>query len=200
MRTRTEANLNKKRRVDDRIKVARKILSLGSSVRDNINFIKAAGQSRATYGAAVDPFTVAQISALRAKYTQALWPNKYVACRTVGRLIVDKGEVEPGTNVVKNNSSTGLDKLKEDYTRAPKSIGKISIRLQGMLEDQGTISEGPCRNLDGRITHPPISQIIKDRLDTWINGVISFTTESKELDNKPGKIVLKIGATTKEWN
>eukprot|EP00972_Heterocapsa_arctica_P060598 8938823-Heterocapsa_arctica.AAC.1 len=63
--------------------------------------IKAAGQSRATYGAAVDPFTVAQINTLRGKSTQALWPKKYVACRTVGLLIVDKGEVEPGIHVIK---------------------------------------------------------------------------------------------------
>ncbi len=64
---------------------------MGLSVRDKVNIIKAAGQSRATYGAAVDPFTVAQINTLRGKYTQALWPKKYVACRTVGLLLVDKG-------------------------------------------------------------------------------------------------------------
>eukprot|EP00972_Heterocapsa_arctica_P001719 245462-Heterocapsa_arctica.AAC.1 len=40
--------------------------------------IKAAGQSRATYGAAVDPFSVAQINTLRGKYTQALWPKKQI--------------------------------------------------------------------------------------------------------------------------
>eukprot|EP00972_Heterocapsa_arctica_P078461 11572288-Heterocapsa_arctica.AAC.1 len=76
-------------------------MSLGLSVRDKVNIIKAAGQRKATYGAAVDPFTVARINTLRGKYTQALWPNKYVACRTVGLLIVDKGEVEPGVNVIK---------------------------------------------------------------------------------------------------
>eukprot|EP00972_Heterocapsa_arctica_P082017 12088636-Heterocapsa_arctica.AAC.1 len=65
--------------------------SLGLSVRDKTNIIKAAGQSRATYGAAVDPFTVAHINTLRGKYTHALWPNKYAACRTVGLLSVDKG-------------------------------------------------------------------------------------------------------------
>eukprot|EP00972_Heterocapsa_arctica_P069846 10318270-Heterocapsa_arctica.AAC.1 len=63
--------------------------------------IKAAGQSRATYGAAVDPFTVAQINTFRGKYTQALWPKKYVARRTVGLLLVDKREIEPGVNVIK---------------------------------------------------------------------------------------------------
>eukprot|EP00972_Heterocapsa_arctica_P063524 9376708-Heterocapsa_arctica.AAC.1 len=64
--------------------------------------IKAAGQSRATYGAAVDPFSVAQINTLRGKCAQALWPKKYVACRTVGLFSVDKGDVEPGVNVINN--------------------------------------------------------------------------------------------------
>eukprot|EP00972_Heterocapsa_arctica_P073861 10903681-Heterocapsa_arctica.AAC.1 len=65
LRTHTEASLNKNKRIDDTIKVVRKIQSLGLSVSDKINIIKAAGQSRATYGAAVDPFTVAQINTLR---------------------------------------------------------------------------------------------------------------------------------------
>eukprot|EP00972_Heterocapsa_arctica_P079995 11788603-Heterocapsa_arctica.AAC.1 len=52
LRTHTEASLNKKKRVDDTIKVVRKIQYLGSSARDKINIVKAAGQSRATYGAA----------------------------------------------------------------------------------------------------------------------------------------------------
>eukprot|EP00972_Heterocapsa_arctica_P032655 4810002-Heterocapsa_arctica.AAC.1 len=73
--THTEASLNKKKRVEDTVKVVKTIQSLGLPVRDNINVIKAAGQSRATYGAVVDPFTVAQINTLRGKYTQALWPN-----------------------------------------------------------------------------------------------------------------------------
>eukprot|EP00972_Heterocapsa_arctica_P032607 4801733-Heterocapsa_arctica.AAC.2 len=38
---------------------------------------------------------------LRGKYTQALWPKKYMTCRTTGLLLVDKGEVEPGINIVK---------------------------------------------------------------------------------------------------
>eukprot|EP00972_Heterocapsa_arctica_P052461 7717547-Heterocapsa_arctica.AAC.1 len=83
LRTHNEASLNKTKRVDDTVKVVKPIQSLGLSVRDNVNIIKAAGQSMATYGAAVDPFTVAQINTLRGKYTQALWPKKYVACRTI---------------------------------------------------------------------------------------------------------------------
>eukprot|EP00972_Heterocapsa_arctica_P025155 3705704-Heterocapsa_arctica.AAC.1 len=51
LRTHNEASLNKKRRVDDTVKVVKKIQSLGLSVRDKINMIKAAGQSRATDGA-----------------------------------------------------------------------------------------------------------------------------------------------------
>eukprot|EP00972_Heterocapsa_arctica_P096279 14204972-Heterocapsa_arctica.AAC.1 len=61
--------------VDDTVEVIKYIQSLGLSVRDKVTIIKAAGQSRATYEAAVDPFTVAQIKAHRGKYTQALWPN-----------------------------------------------------------------------------------------------------------------------------
>eukprot|EP00972_Heterocapsa_arctica_P105641 15563826-Heterocapsa_arctica.AAC.1 len=55
----------------------------------------------ATYGAAVDQFTQAEINTLRGRYTQAFWPKKYVACRTTGLLLVDKGEIEPGINIVK---------------------------------------------------------------------------------------------------
>ena len=85
--------------------MVKKIQSLGLSVRDKVNIIKTAGQSKATYGGAVDPFTVAQINTLRGKCTQALWPKKYVACRATGLLIVDKGEIEPGINVMDNNLS-----------------------------------------------------------------------------------------------
>eukprot|EP00972_Heterocapsa_arctica_P063618 9388851-Heterocapsa_arctica.AAC.1 len=70
-----DSSLNKQKRVDDTIKVVKKIQSLGLSVRDKVNIIRAAGQSRATYGAAVDPFTVAHINTLRGKCTQALWPK-----------------------------------------------------------------------------------------------------------------------------
>eukprot|EP00972_Heterocapsa_arctica_P060777 8964317-Heterocapsa_arctica.AAC.1 len=63
--THTEASLNKKKRSDGTIKVVTNIQYLGLSVRDKSNIIKAAGQSRATYGAAVDPFTVVQINTLR---------------------------------------------------------------------------------------------------------------------------------------
>eukprot|EP00972_Heterocapsa_arctica_P000564 83002-Heterocapsa_arctica.AAC.1 len=68
------------------------------SVRDKVTIIKTAGQSMAKYGAAVDRFTQAEINALRRRYAQALWPNKYVARRTTGLLLVDKGEIEPGIN------------------------------------------------------------------------------------------------------
>eukprot|EP00972_Heterocapsa_arctica_P104290 15372622-Heterocapsa_arctica.AAC.1 len=52
LRTHTEASLNNNTIIDDTIKVVKNIQSLGLSVRDKINIIKAAGQSRATYGAA----------------------------------------------------------------------------------------------------------------------------------------------------
>eukprot|EP00972_Heterocapsa_arctica_P031556 4647722-Heterocapsa_arctica.AAC.1 len=77
------------------------IQSLALSVKDEVNIIKTAGQSRATYGAASDPFTQAQINTLREKYTQALWPKKFMACRTTGLMLIDKGAIEPGVNVIK---------------------------------------------------------------------------------------------------
>eukprot|EP00972_Heterocapsa_arctica_P089306 13169637-Heterocapsa_arctica.AAC.1 len=40
--------------------------------------IKAAGQSRATYRAATDPFTQAEIKSLRTNFFEALWPKKYM--------------------------------------------------------------------------------------------------------------------------
>eukprot|EP00972_Heterocapsa_arctica_P095430 14073574-Heterocapsa_arctica.AAC.1 len=48
----TQASLNKAKRVDDTVKAVRQIQSLALSVKDKVNIIKAAGQSRATYGAA----------------------------------------------------------------------------------------------------------------------------------------------------
>eukprot|EP00972_Heterocapsa_arctica_P042691 6294325-Heterocapsa_arctica.AAC.1 len=101
LRDHNQKSINKQKRVDDTVCVVKKIQSLGLSVRDKVNIIKTAAQSKATYGAAVDPFTVAQINTLRAKYTQALWPKKYTACRTTGLLIVDQGELEPGINIIK---------------------------------------------------------------------------------------------------
>ena len=102
LRDHNEKSLNKHKRINDTVGVVKKIQSLGLSVRDKVNIIKTAGQSKATYGAAVDPFTVAQINTLRGKCTQALWPKQYVACRATGLLIVDKGEIELGINVMKN--------------------------------------------------------------------------------------------------
>eukprot|EP00972_Heterocapsa_arctica_P019695 2906296-Heterocapsa_arctica.AAC.1 len=116
LRTHNEASLNKTKRVDDTVNVVKKIQSLGLSVRDNLNIMKSAGQSRATYGAAADPFTVAQINTLRGKYTQALWPKTYVACRVVGLLLVDE-KLSRGSMALRKSWSTGLGKQKEDYTQ-----------------------------------------------------------------------------------
>eukprot|EP00972_Heterocapsa_arctica_P110906 16331936-Heterocapsa_arctica.AAC.1 len=52
LRSHTDSSLNKQKRVDDTIRVVKIIQSLGLSIRDKVNIIKAAGQSRATYGAA----------------------------------------------------------------------------------------------------------------------------------------------------
>eukprot|EP00972_Heterocapsa_arctica_P103543 15260608-Heterocapsa_arctica.AAC.1 len=75
LRTHTQASLNKAKRVDDTVTVVRKIQSFALLVKDKVNIIKTAGQSRATYGAAADPLTQAQINTLRGKYAQALWPK-----------------------------------------------------------------------------------------------------------------------------
>eukprot|EP00972_Heterocapsa_arctica_P040300 5937243-Heterocapsa_arctica.AAC.1 len=64
-RTHTQASLNKGKRVADTVKVVRKVQSLALSVRDKVTIIKTAGQSVATYGAAVDQFTQAEINTLR---------------------------------------------------------------------------------------------------------------------------------------
>ena len=91
LRMHTEASLNKPKIINDTVKVVKKIQSLGLPIREKVTIIKTAGQTKATYGAAVDPFTIAQLNTLRVKYAQALWPNKFTACRLTGFLIVDKG-------------------------------------------------------------------------------------------------------------
>eukprot|EP00972_Heterocapsa_arctica_P098099 14473442-Heterocapsa_arctica.AAC.1 len=59
------------------------------------------GQSKATYGAAVDPFTMSEIDAVRGRFHQALWPDKYISCKATSLLIVDKGELHYGVAIVK---------------------------------------------------------------------------------------------------
>eukprot|EP00972_Heterocapsa_arctica_P076798 11327215-Heterocapsa_arctica.AAC.1 len=79
--THTQASLNETKSVGT-VKVVREVQSLALSVKDKVTIIKTAGQSKAIYGAAVDQFAQAEINTLRGRYTQALWPNKYTACRT----------------------------------------------------------------------------------------------------------------------
>eukprot|EP00972_Heterocapsa_arctica_P015603 2296970-Heterocapsa_arctica.AAC.1 len=101
LRTHTQSSLNKGKRVSDTAKVVKRAQALALAVRDKVNIINTAGQSKAIYGAAVYSFTQAEINALRSRFSEARWPNKYTACRTTGLLLVDKGEIEPGVTIVK---------------------------------------------------------------------------------------------------
>eukprot|EP00972_Heterocapsa_arctica_P046266 6826124-Heterocapsa_arctica.AAC.1 len=71
-------------------KVARRTQALALAVRDKVTIIKNASQSKAIYGAAVDPFTQARTNTLRGRFATAFWPKKYVACKVTGLLLVDK--------------------------------------------------------------------------------------------------------------
>eukprot|EP00972_Heterocapsa_arctica_P037456 5514137-Heterocapsa_arctica.AAC.1 len=64
-RVHTRASLNKGRRVGDTSKVVKITQALDLAVRDKVTIIKTAGQSKATYRAAVDPFTQGQLNTLR---------------------------------------------------------------------------------------------------------------------------------------
>eukprot|EP00972_Heterocapsa_arctica_P002479 357304-Heterocapsa_arctica.AAC.1 len=87
----------KKSKPDDKGKVGHAAVDLGIThralalaVRDKVNIIKTGGQSKATYGAAVDPFTSGELNTLRGRFVEALWPKKYIACKVAGLLFVDK--------------------------------------------------------------------------------------------------------------
>eukprot|EP00972_Heterocapsa_arctica_P098667 14560564-Heterocapsa_arctica.AAC.1 len=60
--------------------VVKRTQALALAVRDKVTIIKTGGQSKATYGAAVDPFTQGQLN----------------TSRVTGLLVVDNGELEPG--------------------------------------------------------------------------------------------------------
>eukprot|EP00972_Heterocapsa_arctica_P077715 11462748-Heterocapsa_arctica.AAC.1 len=77
-------------------------LNKALAVRDKVNIIKTGAQSKATYGAAVDPFTKGELNTLRGRFAEALWRKKYASCKATGLLLVDKGELEPGIAIVKN--------------------------------------------------------------------------------------------------
>eukprot|EP00972_Heterocapsa_arctica_P002933 432739-Heterocapsa_arctica.AAC.1 len=56
-RTHNRASLNKGKRVSDTNRVVKRTKALVLAVREKVNIIKTAGQSKATYGSATDPFT-----------------------------------------------------------------------------------------------------------------------------------------------
>eukprot|EP00972_Heterocapsa_arctica_P058603 8642352-Heterocapsa_arctica.AAC.1 len=100
-RVHTRASFNKGKRVADTSKVVEITQALALAVSDNVTIIKTGGQSEATYGVAVDPFTQGELNALRGRFAEAFWPNEYVACKVTGLLLVDIGELEPGIAIVK---------------------------------------------------------------------------------------------------
>eukprot|EP00972_Heterocapsa_arctica_P109642 16141436-Heterocapsa_arctica.AAC.1 len=84
----------------------------------------------ATYGAAVYQSTQAEINTLRGIYTQALWPKKYVACRTTGLLLVDKGEIEPGVKIV--------NKVLVRHVRGPINYFITTIKQLNWIDNSPT--------------------------------------------------------------
>ena len=88
-------------RVDRAVGVCGRIraLTLGPMAKKII--IKAAAQSVALYGVAVDPLTVSQLGRLRRAYSSAIWPKTCMASTGVGLLLVDKGRLDPQLEVVK---------------------------------------------------------------------------------------------------
>eukprot|EP00972_Heterocapsa_arctica_P051434 7566106-Heterocapsa_arctica.AAC.1 len=62
----------------DTNRVVKRTKALALAVREKVNIIKTAGQSRATYKAATDPFTQAEIKTLRTNFSEAVWPKKYM--------------------------------------------------------------------------------------------------------------------------
>eukprot|EP00972_Heterocapsa_arctica_P098953 14602181-Heterocapsa_arctica.AAC.1 len=85
-------------------KVGRAVVDLGTTHRTHTkasinketkSILSKQGQSRATYGEAVDPFTQSEINIL-SRFAESLWPNKFSSCKATGLLLVDKGELEPG--------------------------------------------------------------------------------------------------------
>eukprot|EP00972_Heterocapsa_arctica_P032617 4803888-Heterocapsa_arctica.AAC.1 len=78
-----------------------------------MNIIKTAGQSRATYGAAKDPFTQAEIKSLRTNFFEALWPKKYMCCKATGLMLADRRIGSQIAHYQTRYWSIGLDKSKE---------------------------------------------------------------------------------------
>ena len=75
-RTHKRASLNKGKRVSDTNRAVKRTKALALAVREKVNIIKTAGQSKATYGAATDPFTQGGIKTLRTNFSEAFWPTK----------------------------------------------------------------------------------------------------------------------------
>eukprot|EP00972_Heterocapsa_arctica_P014273 2100799-Heterocapsa_arctica.AAC.1 len=86
---------------------------------EKVHIIKTGGQSNATYGASVGPFTQADITSLRNNLFYALWPKPYMSCRATGLMLADKGELEPKLAITTKGIGQFVDKLKEASRMKP---------------------------------------------------------------------------------
>eukprot|EP00972_Heterocapsa_arctica_P098831 14582116-Heterocapsa_arctica.AAC.1 len=78
-RAHMRASPNNDKRVGGANQAAGRTSALPLSLRDKVVILKMAGQSRAIYGAAVDPCTQGQLKSLSGGFATALWPKKYAA-------------------------------------------------------------------------------------------------------------------------
>eukprot|EP00972_Heterocapsa_arctica_P059908 8836594-Heterocapsa_arctica.AAC.1 len=85
----------------DTTRVVKRTKAPALAMREKVNIIKTAGQSKATYGAATDPFTQAEIKTFRTNFFEALWPKTYMCCKSTGLMLADKGELEPKLSITK---------------------------------------------------------------------------------------------------
>lgn len=130
-----------------------KALTLGPMAKKVI--IKAAAQSVALYGVAVDTLMVNHVGRLRGAYSSSIWPRKCVASNTVGLPLVGNGRRDPQLEVVKRAVAANLKQAKnglpngvwnvwEDTSERPtRSKGPISNYIKA-INWIGWKPVGPC--------------------------------------------------------
>ena len=101
--------------------------------------VKAAAQSVALYGVAVDSLTVSQVGRPRRAYSAALWPRKGMASNGVGLLLVDKGRLDPQLEVVKRVMAAFVKQAKRGL---PNSLWGVWEDIGGNLNRY----KGPISN------------------------------------------------------
>eukprot|EP00972_Heterocapsa_arctica_P030101 4435660-Heterocapsa_arctica.AAC.1 len=122
-----------------------------------------------------------------------------MACRTTGLLLIDKGEIEPGINVIEKILVNWLRQAEGGlHTPAQLNTGKNMIYTQDKSEDLWITSEESFNNSVGRTIAQRTSPTTADRPGTWMIGKSLSTMESKEPDNKHGRNSPRIDPTTEE--